>query len=93
MERYSYDVFSEPNTTSSLGNPYLFTGRRYDPKTGLYYYRARYYDYYTGRFLQPDPIGYDDGMNLYTYCGDNPIKWIDPGGFCKRDDVEYILKR
>jgi len=51
VERYSYDVFGEPNTISGIGNPYLFTGRRYDNETALYYYRARYYDYYLGRFL------------------------------------------
>jgi RHS repeat-associated protein len=83
IERYSYDVFGEPNRLSDVNNPYLFTGRRYDSETALCYYRARYYDYYIGRFLQPDPIGYGAGLNLYTYCGNNPIKWIDPGGFCK----------
>ena len=83
VERYSYDVFGEPNTTGSLGNPYLFTGRRYDNETALYYYRARYYDYYLGRFLQTDPVGYDDGMNMHTYVGNNPINLVDPYGLCK----------
>jgi len=55
VERYSYDVFGEPNRTSDVNNPYMFTGRRYDDETGLYYYRARYYAYDIGRFLQPDP--------------------------------------
>ena len=85
VERYSYDVFGEPNTIGSFGNPYLFTGRRFDNETGLYYYRARYYDYYLGRFLQTDPLGYDDGLNLYTYTGNNPISFIDPRGLCKGD--------
>jgi RHS repeat-associated protein len=48
--------------------------------TGLYYYRARMYSPELGRFLQPDPIGYADGMNVYVYCGNNPINWIDPWG-------------
>jgi len=60
-----------------------FTGRRYDPETGLYYYRARYYNPEIGRFLQPDPIGYNDGMNMYAYVGNNPLAWIDPYGLCK----------
>ncbi|NIP27199.1 MAG: hypothetical protein GWN67_28365, partial [Phycisphaerae bacterium] len=64
VESYSYDVFGDPNTTSSLGNPYKFTGRRYDSEAGLYYYRARYYHPAIGRFLQADPIGYEAGMNL-----------------------------
>jgi len=65
IERYSYDVFGEPTiydpsheprATSDVNNPYMFTGRNYDSKTGLYYYRARYYSPYIGRFLQTDPI-------------------------------------
>jgi len=80
VERYSYDVFGEPNRESSLNNPYLFTGRRYDIETGLYYYRARYYKTDIGRFLQADPIGYAGGLNLYAYCGNNPVNWIDPFG-------------
>ncbi|MBA7658533.1 hypothetical protein ES703_66489 [subsurface metagenome] len=51
-EQYSYDVYGQPSNVSSLGNPYLFTGRRYDSETGLYYYRARYYKPSIGRFLQ-----------------------------------------
>jgi len=93
VERYSYDVFGdvtirdandEIRDTSLYGNPYMFTGRRYDSETGNYYYRNRYYNPDIGRFLQPD-IGFIDGMNLYTYCGNNPIMWIDPWGLCKDD--------
>jgi RHS repeat-associated protein len=58
----------------------MFTGREYDKETGLYYYRARYYNPQIGRFLQTDPIGYGDGMNWYAYCGNNPIVWADPAG-------------
>ena len=75
------DVFGEPNRTSDVNNPYLFTGRRYDSETGLYYYRTRYYAHDIGRFLQADPIGYGDGMNIYTYCGNNPLGFLDPSGF------------
>jgi len=77
VERYSYDVFGEPNRTTDVNNPYLFTGRRYDNESGLYYYRARYYSADIGRFLQPDPI---PALNLYAYCGNNPINLIDPSG-------------
>jgi RHS repeat-associated protein len=62
------------------GNPYLFTGRRWDSYTGLYYYRMRDYSPDAGRFMQPDPAGYIDGINLYAYCGNNPLNWIDPWG-------------
>ncbi|MBN2183612.1 MAG: hypothetical protein JW715_17015, partial [Sedimentisphaerales bacterium] len=64
----------------SIGNPYMFTGRRYDLETGLYYYRARYYNPNTGRFLQTDPVGYSDGINWYNYCGSNPLNFVDPSG-------------
>ncbi|HPD46834.1 MAG TPA: RHS repeat-associated core domain-containing protein [Anaerohalosphaeraceae bacterium] len=94
VERYVYDVFGAVNVydgsgtpldESAYGNPYMFTGRRYDDETGLYYYRARMYAPDLGRFLQPDPIGYDDGMNMYTYVGNNPTSFVDPFGLCKGD--------
>ncbi len=83
VERYSYDVFGEPNRVSNIGNPYLFTARAYDAESGNYYYRARYYKPSIGRFLQTDRIGYTDGLNMYSYCGNNPLNFTDPFGLCK----------
>lgn len=60
---------------------YIYTGREYDPETGLYYYRARYYHPDLGRFLSRDPLLFDSGdANLYAYCRDNPLVNTDPGG-------------
>lgn len=63
-----------------MSNPYKFTSREYDGDTGLYYYRARYYDANVGRFLSKDPLGkiYED--NLYVYVKNNPLKYTDPTG-------------
>ena len=82
----AYSVLS----SSQYGNPYTFTGRRldvfdYNSTTGDYdyeimYYRARYYDTDTGRFIQPDPLRYVDGMNLYLYVLNNPIGFLDFSG-------------
>jgi len=83
-QSYEYSVYGQvaaedPNHT----NPYMFTGRRFDIETGLYYYRARYYNPYIGRFLQTDPIGYGDGINWYAYCGNNPLNATDPFGLAQ----------
>jgi RHS repeat-associated protein len=81
VQTYEYSVYghvaaSDPNHP----NPFMFTGRQFDVENGLYYYRARYYNPYIGRFLQTDPIEYGDGMNMYAYCKNNPIKLLDPFG-------------
>jgi RHS repeat-associated protein len=94
VECYSYDSYGNPTGSSSVGNPYFFTGRNLDTETGLYYYRARMYDPAIGRFLQPDPIGYAGGLNFYGYVDNNPLNWIDPLGLkhYTLSETEAILK-
>jgi RHS repeat-associated protein len=54
--------------------------RESDTETGLYYYRARYYDSVVGRFISEDPIGFDAGQNFYGYVLGNPARFSDPFG-------------
>ena len=59
-----------------------YNGQIWDELSGLYYLRARYYNPRIGRFTQEDVI-YDDGLNLYAYCNNNPVIYSDPSGFAK----------
>ncbi len=65
---------------STVGNNLRFAGQYNDAETGLHYNWHRYYDPITGRYLTPDPIGLDGGINLYVYAGNNPLRFVDPEG-------------
>ena len=69
-----------PQSSDPLGNHWTFTGRFLDEESGLLYYRARYYDPATGRFLQRDPLGYSQGPGLFTYVASNLPNRRDPSG-------------
>ena len=75
-----YDSSNQQITESSIGNRYLWQGREYSWKTGLYYFRARWYDPVTGRWLSNDPIGISGGLNQYVFCRNNPVNVRDPSG-------------
>ena len=91
QERYSYTAYGkceirmpdfslDGDQVSAYAWTSLYTSRELDVETGLYYYRARYYDADMGTFIGRDPIGYRGGINLYEYCGDNPVRLVDPSG-------------
>ena len=90
VESYEYSAYGVPTIrdkngriidSSLTGNPFMFTGREYDSETGLYFYRARYYDPAVGRFISEDPIGFQGGdLNLYAYVRNNPVNTKDPMG-------------
>ncbi len=78
---YQYDAFGIPlETTEQLNNRIRYTGQQYDELTEQYYLRARYYNPVFGRFMQED-VYQGDGLNLYAYCGNNPVVYDDPSGY------------
>ena len=71
-----------------MHNRFRYTGEQYDPVTGQYYLRARYYNPVIARFTQEDTY-YGDGLNLYTYCQNNPILYHDPTGHGTKENSPY----
>jgi len=74
----SYGPFGQPNSLD--GARFGYTGQQYLAGLGLYHYKAREYSPSLGRFLQMDPVGYLDDLNLYAYVGNDPVNFIDPSG-------------
>ncbi len=87
VKTYTYKSFGEIHSeTGSLVQPFTFIGREYDPESGLYFYRARYYDPRAGRFLTKDPRGFMGGdVNLYRFVLNNPVNFRDPLGLWNED--------
>ena len=86
---FGYNTFGGmPNPSETVSNPFRFTGRDYDSETGLYYYRARYYDSLFGRFLSEDPIRWAGGLNLYRYVKNQPEVLTDPTGLATNKSSE-----
>lgn len=81
---YEYDGFGNIiDCEEKIRNIYQFAGEQYDPLTNQYYLKARYYNPVIGRFNQMDTY-HGDGLNLYIYVGNNPVRYVDPSGHCKK---------
>src|SRR3712207_7921458 len=78
----SYDPWGIPGAANQ--GRFGYTGQTWIPELGLWYYKARFYSPTLGRFLQVDPVGYDDGLNLYAYVGNDPVNHADPSGLKKK---------
>ena len=74
----TYDEYGRP-ATGNVGR-FQYTGQAWMPELGLYYHKARIYDPRLGRFLQTDPVGYKDDLDLYAYVGNDPMDRVDPSG-------------
>jgi RHS repeat-associated protein len=89
-QNYSYDSFGNlSSSTGTIRNYFQFAGRELDTETSLYYFRHRYYDPSTGRFVSEDPNDQGspyDPLNLYLYVENHPVDWVDPLGL-------YTLKK
>ncbi|MCM1500752.1 MAG: hypothetical protein NC124_20020 [Clostridium sp.] len=80
---YLYDVFGATlEVKEQFQNRIRYTGQQYDDLTGQYYLRARYYNPVLGIFLQEDTYQ-GNGLNLYAYCGNNPVVYCDPSGYAQ----------
>lgn len=89
LNRYTYDAFGNVmDCEETVHNRFRFLGEQQDPITQQYYLRARYYNPVIGRFTQEDTY-YGDGLNLYQYCGNNPVRYKDPSGHGSTEQNPY----
>ncbi|NGX38597.1 MAG: hypothetical protein K1000chlam2_01771, partial [Chlamydiae bacterium] len=99
QESYRYSAFGEEEILnhrdreiqqSSVGNPWRYRGNRIDEEVGLICIGHRYYDPETGRWMSPDPMGDLDGPNLYVYCRNNPLIYVDYFGLASEKNKSSV---
>jgi RHS repeat-associated protein len=90
LEKNTYDPNGVPGEFNT--SRFQFTGQAYIPELGLYYFKARFYSPILGRFIQPDPVGYKDDMNLYAYVAGDPLNRNDPLGLWSTPAHNLMIK-
>ncbi len=95
VNEYAYTAYGDGEAAvEGVEQAFRYTGRRFEPETGLYHYRARDYDPATARFLQEDPIHFAAGdMNIYRYVWNNPLNWTDPSGLAAATEYGVIARK
>ena len=96
QNRYAYDAWGRIEVKEeAIPNRFTYYGQQIDPITQQYYLRARFYNPVIGRFTQEDTYR-GDGLNLYAYCANNPVYYVDPSGLAtsiSSDDLNALLNR
>jgi len=91
-DRFEYSAYGMLTyRTGNTDTPFLYNGRfgvQTDPN-GLLYMRARYYNPYVCRFINPDPIGFAGGLNWYVFADGNPVNYLDPYGLCTVGETSW----